>query len=314
MNKELLKENISESVKDILKKYNISDINESNILISINNCIDNIFEGIDIDQRKRLVSFNPNHQNYVDTNDPWNPKPIYNEVEGYKVISIFKRKETEDKHDGNPVIYALKDIRGWKFKNPSYDIFALLRRFVSVTKELKENFDVIITTPSSNKLNTEVLYRIRRLINHETSYEDFFYKYGANDVYENFLDTNYLETHYNEDEQEHIHDLLYEAISNMMKHKENKGNDGIFSYKFILQQELRKCIIKSLGINKLYKDEITYGKYLNGKKILVIDDTVTSGKTISDSATAIKDMYDPESITFLTLFSPLERNKNNLEK
>lgn len=80
--------------------------------MSINETIDNhIFEGIDVDKENHIVSFNPNHQEYVDTNDPWNPKPIYNEVYGHKVISIFKRKDTENKLDENPVIYALKGIK-----------------------------------------------------------------------------------------------------------------------------------------------------------------------------------------------------------
>ena len=39
-------------------------------------------EGIDIDtdSTPHTVGFNPNHQEYVDTNDPWNPYPIYNET------------------------------------------------------------------------------------------------------------------------------------------------------------------------------------------------------------------------------------------
>ena len=308
MTKEELKNIVSSVMSETLKKYKINEIDANNMLISLNEYMDNtMFEGIDLDKDKHTVSFNPNHQNYVDTNDPWNPKPIYNEVDGYKVISIFKRKDTEDNLDGNPLIYALKGIRGWKFKTPSYDIFALLRRFVAVTKELKENFDVIITTPSSNKLNTEVLYKVKRLINYKVSYDDFFQKLEANDVYEGFLNTDWFDTHCkNKDEEEKIHRLIFRAICNMNKPKSKDGNDGIFSYKF-LNKRLRNVILQSMYINDYYKDDITYGKYLNGKKILVIDDTVASGKTISDSAEAILETYAPESITFLTLFSPLMR-------
>ena len=306
MTKDELKNIILNTVNDTLIKYNINESDANNMIVTLNEYMDNhMFEGIDVDKDKRIVSFNPNHQNYVDTNDPWNPKPIYNEVDGYKVISIFKRKDTEDNLDGNPLIYALKSIRGWKFANPSYDIFALLRRFVAVTKELKENFDVIITTPSSNKLNREVLYKVIRLIKYNVSYDDFFQKLDANNVYENFLNTDWFDTHCKTvDEEEKIHNLIFHAICKMNKPKLKGGNDGIFSYKF-LNKNLRNVILQSMYISDYYKDEITYGKYLNGKKILVIDDTVTSGKTISDSAEAILDTYAPESITFLTLFSPL---------
>lgn len=307
MNKELLKENISNSITDILRKYNINDINISNMIMSINECIDNhIFEGIDVDVKDKIVAFNPNHQEYVDTNDPWNPTPIYNNVEGYKVISIFKRKDTENKIDGNPLIYALKNMKGWKFKNPSYDIFALLRRFVAVTKELKENFDVIITTPSSNRLNTEILYKISRLIKHEVSYKKFFCKYDADVVYETMIDFNWIDREYPTDAK-NIHENVYNAICRMMRSKEDGGNDGTFSYKYI-NKAYRKYIIKSMYINDYFTNEEEYANTINGKKILVIDDTVTSGKTISDSAEAILDTYAPESITFLTLFSPLMKD------
>ena len=89
--------------------------------------------------------------------------------------------------------------------------------------------------------------------------------------------------------------------------KEQKGNDGIFSYKFLKPSELRNAIVQSMYINDDFRDELTYGPLINSKKVLIIDDTVTSGKTISDSADAVKEMYDPISITFLTLFSPLKK-------
>lgn len=177
MPKDELKNIVSSVMSETLKKYNINEYDANNMLYSSNEYLDNtMFEGIELDDVNHIVSFNPNHQEYVNTNDPWNPKPIYNEINGYKVISIFKCKDTENNLDGNSLIYALKGIRGWKFKNPSYDIFELLRRFVAVTKELKENFDVIITTPSSNKLNTEVLYRVKRIIPYKVAYDDFFSK------------------------------------------------------------------------------------------------------------------------------------------
>lgn len=91
-----------------------------------------------------------------------------------------------------------------------------------------------------------------------------------------------------------------------MKASKSEGsNDGNFSYKFF-NKSFRKYVIKSMYINDRFTtNEEEYANTINGKKILVIDDTVTSGKTISDSAEAILDTYAPESITFLTLFSPL---------
>ena len=138
-------------------------LSEEELTKIIKECINRIVdEGIDVDTEKMEVGFNPNHQEYVNTNDPWYPKPIYNTIDGKKIISIFERKTTEDGSDGNPLIYALKGNK-WHFRNPHFDIMALLRRFVAVTKELKESYDLIITTPSSNSLNTEILYKVERV-------------------------------------------------------------------------------------------------------------------------------------------------------
>lgn len=278
-------------------------ITEEKLNEIVKETVSQVLEGIDIDKENLTVGFNPTHQDYIYTNDPWNPKPIYNMVRGYKVISIFSRKMSDDRLDGNPLIYALKG-KDWQLKHPKYDIMALLRRFVAVTKELKEHYDVIITIPSSNALNTEILQKVKRLIPHSDAFSDFFQKYNANDVYERFLDSEWLSrTYANEADRKKMHRNIYKALDNMCK-----LNRGIFSYKFIKPVELRDAIKQSMGISDKYQDEFSYADRINGKNILIIDDTVTSGKTLSDSADAIMEMYDPKSITFLTLFSPLNKN------
>ena len=275
-------------------------ITESELTEIINEQINKIIEeGIDIDIPSKTVGFNPNHQKYVDTNDPWNPHPFYNEVRGYKVISIFERKQTDDRQDGNPLIWALKG-KDWKFRDEHYDLMALLRRFVSVTKELNESFDVIITTPSQNKLNNEILKRISRIIPHSISIENFFMKYEANWVYEQLLDSKWMEANYpSEKERSDLRNRIYSFILRM-----NKENEGIFSYKYI-PKPLREVIIQSMYVSDEYKDNLELANEINDKRVLVLDDTVTSGKTISDSANALLDTFAPKDITFLTLFTPL---------
>ena len=283
------------------KKIKLTEQKLKTIIKTVVN--DVITEGIDIDYESGVntVAFNPNHQNYVNTNDPWTPIPFYNEVRGYKVISFFERKVTDDKQDGNPLIWALKK-KDWVFKNPHYDLFSLLRRFVAVTKELNEHFDVIITTPSSNDLNNEIFNRIKRIIPHENDFENFFEKYEANWVYENLIDSTWLEKHYPIEQRKKILNQLYKNVMIM-----NKNNNGVFSYKYIKPKEMRDIIIQSMFVSNEYKDDLEFGKYINGKRILVLDDTVTSGKTISDSANAILETFEPKDITFLTLFTPLQK-------
>ena len=87
----------------------------------------------------------------------------------------------------------------------------------------------------------------------------------------------------------------------------NQKNDGVFSYKYIKPNELRDAIVQSMYISDEYKDNLEYAEMINNKRMLILDDTVTSGKTISDSANALLDTFDPKDITFLTLFTPLNK-------
>ena len=75
-----------------------------------------IFEGIDIDRVNRTVSFNDNHENNVDTSLTNNPTFKADIVNGVEVWSIFQRKRSIN-GDGNPLIYAYKNEKGWKFNS-----------------------------------------------------------------------------------------------------------------------------------------------------------------------------------------------------
>jgi len=242
----------------------------------IRESINSVLEGLDLDPVYGNVSMNPNHQNYVDTNDAWSPHPYYTTINGYKVISLFKNK-----WEHNPLIWALKNKK-WKFKNPRYDVMFILRRLVAVTKELHEKFDVIITTPSSSNLNNELLSKIERLIPHSKSYKNFFVKYSAKEV--------------------------YDALPNMYKKKlgvyfqeMQRANGGAFSYKYI-PADLRNKIGETIRIN----GGLDLANEINGKRILILDDTITTGKTISDSAKALMNTFAPASITFFTIMTPQE--------
>lgn len=295
-------------------------------------------DGIDIYEEDRLVSFNPEHENYIDTNNPYDPKPIYNTIDGCTCISVFLRKETDDRYDGNPLIYALKNFekvveyeknRGkndkekekekeyrklWKFKNKTpdinatadvyakSDIYALLKRFVAVTKEFKEPFDTIILVPSSSKLNTYVAECISK-IKKRPIIKRFFYKLTVNEVEENgYLDEDKIIEEYPENEQDAKRAELREALSRM-----RKLNKGMFSYKYFHDTKLRKCVSKSMDIYQDI-DGNDISEKINDKRILVVDDTITSKGTLSETAQALNnETFHPKEIIFFTLFS----SKNN---
>ena len=281
-------------------------LTENELKEVVKDAVQKVIEGIDIDTDSipHTVGFNPNHQEYVDTNDPWNPYPIYNNVNGYKVISVFTRKKTNDRYDANPLIKALKGHKDWGFRDEHYDLMALLRRFVAVTKELNENFDVIITTPSNNQLNNRIFGIVERIIPHEKAIKDFFKKYDANYVLDYMIDDDLIAQMTNTEEE--FRNCKKEIERSIMKM--NRKNDGVFSYKYI-EENYRQYVIQSMYISDEVKSNLELANDINGKRVLVLDDTVTSGKTISDSAEALLETFDPKDITFLTLFSPLTNEK-----
>lgn len=237
--------------------------------------ITRLVEGLNLDTSSMSVGVDSSHQDYVDTNDLSNPHPFYSTYHGYKVISVLRNK-----WDHNPLIWALKGKK-WHFNDTHRDVMFLLRRLVAVTRELHESFDTIITTPSSSKLNNQLLSMIERLIPHKASYKNFFRKYTAMEVYRNLAPEDRI--------------MLRKYFMKM----ENL-NDGIFSYKYI-PAEYRDRIGMTMSVNDLaLADEI------NGKNVLILDDTVTTGKTISDSAKALLSTFTPGNITFFTIMTPEE--------
>ena len=144
-----------------------------------------LIEGIDIDTTNKTISFNGSHEQNVDTSILINP--TYVNINGIDVISIFKRKKANDfSFDGNPLIYALKGINDWKFKNPQSDIINLLKQFIRIVEKIQPKYDTIITVPSTNELNIEFLHRLDKIIKSDFQITDYLYK--MNDYFTNRFD------------------------------------------------------------------------------------------------------------------------------
>ena len=259
-----------------------------------------LVEGIDIipGNGSRTISVTNNHQRYVDTNNHQSPYLFADTQKGYKVLSIFQRKSTGDKLDSNPLLNALKQRNGWEFADARRELHILLRNFVAASSLLPQ-YDTMIMTPSNNDLNKTVFMYLRRLIRHNHSFENFFEKYLAQDVYDYLIDDKYIESRFKNPAK--VFNDLDEAIARM-----NLENDGVFSYKYLQKSAYRDVIIQSMKVNMGAHNDLNYADYINGKDVLVFDDTITTGKTISDSGNAIKDMFAPKSITFVTLFSAID--------
>lgn len=251
-------------------------------------------EGIDINTIKKTIAYNPDHEeNLVTGNYKFVPKPVRSTFKGFKVISLFKRKPSElVKNDASPIVYALKQEKGWTFKSES-DFRELFRCFIRIISELQETYDTICIVPSSNPLNMRAMGYIAKYVNAKHKISEYMLKMDADTVWEDCIDWDQIEEDFGYPEYAQKH--LARCFNNM------PGNT--FRYHDISPVSYRKYIKNIFYIPNA--EVIKYAPYFNGKKVLLIDDTIATGKTMYDCCNTIIDTFDVKSLTILTLFSKL---------
>jgi len=249
-----------------------------------------LMEGIDIDAYNKTVSFTTKHEKNVDTSTDTNP--TYYKVGEYDVISIFKRIDSENHNfDGNPLIKALKGIDGWKFKNCKKDIKGLLEQFLNIVKKIDSKYDTIILTPSNNELNKRILHKLCEIIKFDNKIEDLFIKLSCEEVLDNGLDRDLIKK---SDDIEYTMGEINRYIDIMIK-----KNSGYFSYKNVDPKD-RKYFKHTMKLNS---DIIKYSEFINDKMVLILDDTISTGGTISEVCENILKTYTPKDLKIITLFS-----------
>lgn len=254
----------------------------------------NINEGIDINPIRRTISYNPGHEeNLVTGNYKFVPKPIRSTFKGYKVISLFRRKpSTTVQNDASPIIYALKQDGGWVFQSET-DFKELFKCFIRIISELHEEYDTVCIVPSSNPLNQRAMSYIAKYVKAKYKLAEYMEKMDAETVWENCIDWDAIEKDFKK--PEYAQRILARCF--------NKMQNNIFRYHDIRPISYRKYITNVFFIPNA--EVIKNAKYFNGKKVLVIDDTIATGKSMLDTCRTIIDTYDVESLTILTLFSKL---------
>jgi hypoxanthine-guanine phosphoribosyltransferase len=83
----------------------------------------------------------------------------------------------------------------------------------------------------------------------------------------------------------------------------DKQRNGTFSRHFIKDSEMRDVLDFTLKVSPDRFAE--FANKINGRDILVIDDTISRGQTIKEACSILQESYSPKSITVLTLLSKL---------
>ena len=262
---------------------------------SYTNDFDNyIVEGLNIDVYNKTVSLTDNHNLGIDFSLVNNP--VYDKHNGYDVISIFKRTSLTDinntQRDGNPFIYALKNKNGWKFNITSEEINKYIRRFLTVCKKINNKYDTIIITPSASELNEKFMKAISRQVDANNIINEYFVKLSKEEI----IDDDLIDI-------ERIRNDYGNSFNKVMSeiHRSFRRMKGeTFEAKYVKKEYLK--YIKYIETNG--DDDIR--KYIDDKDILLLDDTISSGETVSQCINGILSNFIPKSITIITLLSKVK--------
>lgn len=266
---------------------------------TVTQVIDTIInEGIDFDPQTKTVSYNPSHEENVDTSIEHNPTKDMSIVQNVDVWSIFKRKKGL-RGDGNPLVYALKGEGVWTFRSES-DRMAIEHQFDAIGTKFATMYPIGVTIlmPSGNELNTHIADIVKSKSQNAEVIEGLICKVTTEEVDEIVLDFN---SKFREFYKDDFNSKYYELCRylDLMDKKRN----GYFSRHLIKNKQMRDILDLTL---KLSEDKFAeFANKINGQDILIIDDTISRGQTIKEACHIMMESYAPKSITVLTLLSKL---------
>ena len=262
---------------------------------SYTNNFDNyIVEGLNIDVDNKTVSLTDKHNSGIDFSLVNNS--VYDKHSGYDVISIFKRTPLTDinnaQRDGNPFIYALKNKNGWKFNITTSEITKYIRCFLNICKKINNKYDTIIITPSASDINEKFMNVISKQVNANNIINEYFVKLTKEEIIDDdLIDIERIRKDYGNS---------FNKVMSEIHRSFRRMKGETFEAKYVKREYLK--YIKYIETNG--DDNIR--KYIDDKDILLLDDTISSGETVSQCINGILSNFMSKSITIITLLSKVK--------
>lgn len=244
--------------------------------------------GITVDDN-RVITFTSETEQLVNTSLDANPN--YHKLNDLTVHSVFKRLYSRQGGDGNPLIYALKGQKGFSITlkecgkfNPNISV--ILDRLIQ-----KKDYEVILTMPSSHKIVERFAQKIKRrtpenciLIN------DIFTKKTFSEVYTDLQQLPLI--------PKHKKDII--ALRRSIERDAQRNPDKVFSMKEVDTKS--RMFISPLKINPIQNKRI---EQIKGKSILLVDDLLASGTTLTSAYSLLKELGISENIEAICLLGKL---------
>ncbi len=282
-----------------LKKYMNNSRMDKIVNEAVAQSIDSVInEGIDFDPHTKTVSYNPSHEENVDTSIEHNPTMDGDIVPNVQVWSIFKRKRGL-RGDGNPLVYALNGEGGWTFRDES-DRNAIEKQFDAIATKFATMYPVGVTIlmPSGSELNMHIADVVMSKSRNAELIKGVICKLTTEEVDDIVLDFNSKFREFYKDEFNSKYYELGQYLDLM-----DKERNGYFSRHLIKNNQMRDVLDSTL---KLSDDRFAeFANKINDQDVLIIDDTISRGQSIKEACQIMLESYAPKSITVLTLLSKL---------
>jgi hypothetical protein len=233
---------------------------------------------------------------------------------GYMHCYSILGRNTGMPADGNPLIYSLKRIKNWRLASAT-DFSLLLEYFISFTSsefggKVFSGVDCILPVPSSSNINAAMVSGIHKYVDatlvtfNDLKKQDVDTAYGQvlGDSFEFFVAELFPGVDKDSEEFARKSQKVY---GELMKSKEDnekantasgaKGNP--FSIKYVKPQY--RDIFDSYIQGSFADGTFT------GKTVLVVDDSISTGKSLKVIVERFVVPQRPKEIRALTLLSPL---------
>lgn len=237
----------------------------------------------------KVVTFTSETEQLVNTSLDANPN--HHNLNDLIVHSVFKRLYSRQGGDGNPLIYALKGQKGFSISlkecgkfNPN--ISKILHNLMH-----EKDYDIILTMPSSHKIVERFAKKINRITKDRCILiNDIFSKKTIREVYSDLQNLPLTP----KNKKDII--ALRRSIERDLTNKPNKA----FSMKEVATKD--RMFIRPLKINPTQIEKVTEMK---GKSILLVDDLLASGTTLTSAYNLLKEMEISEQIEAICLLGKL---------
>ena len=258
----------------------------------------------DPNDEDNTIRYDPSHQNYVDKSSENNPAMTKEYGEGVKIYSIFKRKK-DTIENANPLRYALNgdtnqrhnSKRSWTFKT-NKNRNAVHRQIERIAEKFLKMFPAgfTIIIPASNGLSKYIAEIKKRKSKEILLIDDILLKVTTEEALDAAMENGSL---FKKEYKGRVESALAE-LEVYLKDMD-KPYDGYFTRHKVMNERMREVLVYTMKHSETA--EFKYKKEIDNSDILLIDDSIRAGQTVQEAINVINGLYNPKSVTVLTLLS-----------